>query len=47
MTRIRTEDGTIIIVDPDVGTISAHTEEAAQAELRRRRLAAQQNARAA
>lgn len=32
---ITTEDGTTIIVDPDVGTVSARTREEAEAEVRR------------
>lgn len=35
-----TEDGTVIILDPDVGTVSGRTREEAEAEIRRRRAAA-------
>ncbi len=34
---IITEDGTAIIVDPDVGAVSAPNREAAEAEIRRRK----------
>ncbi|WP_245449369.1 helix-turn-helix domain-containing protein [Neorhizobium tomejilense] len=34
---IHTQDGTCIIVDPDVGAVSAPNREAAEAEIRRRK----------
>lgn len=37
-TFIRTEDGTCIIVDPDVGVVTRRTREEAEAEVRRLRV---------
>lgn len=37
MSSIITHDGTCIVVDPDVGAVSASTREEAEAEIRRRK----------
>jgi hypothetical protein len=37
MSIVVTQDGTCIIIDPDVGEVCAPTREAAEAEVRRRR----------
>lgn len=37
MSAIWTHDGTVIVFDPEIGTVSAHTETAARREVERRK----------
>jgi len=39
MSFVRTEDGTVLLTDPEVGTVSARSRAEAEQEIRRRKAA--------